>query len=224
MSNMAYRNVNEGNDKLVIGKDISSDLFARVLISAERYACGRASYIVGFVTSAIKRYSSILSREQIKAIIDDVEVNVAGDSSGWDVDANDWASLLSALKPTYELGDEDIIGVKQNDNMTISQTDWQLLSCGAAIRYDEDVKSDKRNVSIQEYVDIIKRLPSDLAMSAKATIASDIAITDQWVSFTHDPNVPTDLYPLRMLVGLPDPCMESMSSDIYRPNTAMIGA
>ena len=222
----AYKNDVNNKNELIIGKDIDKDLFARILISAERYACGQtASYIVDFVSTEIKRYASILTREQMKTIIDDVEVSIAGDDAGWNIDANAWASLIAHLKPIYDLGDDDIIFPVEQTPMSISQDDWQMLSCGAALRYDMTVKKDKRNVAIREYIHIIQNLPVRLAASAKSIVASDIVMTDQWTSFMHDSDTPADLHPLRMLVGLPDATSSAcMNTTMSYKNNSMIGA
>lgn len=214
-----------GDNAIIIGKDIDKNLLARVLISAERYACRLATtYIAEFVSSSIKRYSSVLTREQVKSVIDDIEANISGDDAGWNIDVNDWALLVSNLKQSYDLIGEDIIGGNNNSNMTISINDWQMLSCGAAIKYDMSVKSDKRNVTIKEYIGIIKSLPAPLAAQAKSLIASDIITTDRWIQLTHDPTAPSDFAPLRLIVGLPDSTTSGTSSQINYAATAEIGA
>lgn len=219
---MAYGNANK--TILEIGTDIDRGLLARILLSAERYASGQPVYIVEFVAKQIGKYSDVLTREQLKGIIDDIDENTAGKSDGWNIDENAWASLASQLKFKYELGGEgDAIIPASTKPMGIHEDDWQMLSCGTALRYDMGVTKAERNVSIGEYVKILKNLPSYLASAAKVTIASDIVMSDQWMTLDGG-NVPSDLYPLRTLVGLPDSTAAPMNAPIPAASMAAIGA
>ena len=219
---MTYGNANK--TILEIGTDIDSGLLARILLSAERYASGQPVYIVEFVAKQIGKYADVLTREQLKGIIDDIDENTAGKSDGWNIDENAWASLASQLKFKYELGSEgDAIIPASTKPMAIHEDDWQMLSCGTALRYDMGVTKAERNVSIGEYVKILKNLPLALASAAKVTIASDIVMSDQWMSFNGG-NVPSDLYPLRALVGLPDSTVAPMNAPVPAASMAVIGA
>lgn len=219
---MAYGNANKIN--LEIGADIDSGLLARILLSAERYASGQPVYIVEFVAKQIGKYADVLTREQLKDIIDDIDENTAGKSDGWNIDENAWASLASQLKFKYELGGEgDAIIPASTAPMAIHEEDWQMLSCGTALRYDMGVTKAERNVSIGEYVKILKNLPPALASAAKVTIASDIVMSDKWMTLDGG-NVPSDLYPLRALVGIPDSTVAPITAPIHAVSMAAIGA
>ena len=219
---MAYGNANK--TILEIGTDIDRGRLARILLSAERYARGQPASIGEFVANQTGKYADVLTREQLKDIIDDIDENTAGKSDGWNIDENAWASLASQLKFKYELGGEsDAIIPASTAPMAIHEDDWQMLSCGTALRYDMGVTKAERNVSIGEYVKILKNLPPYLASAAKVTIASDIVMSDQWMAFDGG-NVPSDLYPLRALVGLPDSTVAPMNAPIPTASMAAIGA
>ena len=81
----------------------------------------------------------------------------------------------------------------------------------------------ERNVSIGEYVKILKNLPPYLASAAQVIIASDIVMSDQWMTLDGG-NVPSDLYPLRTLVGLPDSTVAPMNVPVHAASMTAIGA
>lgn len=75
----------------------------QILICAVRYALGRRSYIVGYVTEYVKYKIKALSKECINIIIRDIEEELeryhnAGQTLGDDCDEKDWCRLLELLK------------------------------------------------------------------------------------------------------------------------------
>lgn len=78
-------------------KDISM-----ILVSAERYALGRRTYIVGWTCEIIKKNMHLLSDKDKAVMIRDLENPI---SYGDECDKNEWMLLLNELR-------------KENENVT----------------------------------------------------------------------------------------------------------
>lgn len=66
-----------------------------MLISAERYALGRRTYIVSWTCKIIKRNIHILSKKHIEVMISDIQNAI---DYGDDCDKKEWEELLTELK------------------------------------------------------------------------------------------------------------------------------
>lgn len=136
-----------GDSFAIGGPVVDAGDFSRILVAAERYACGRATYVVGSTAAAIVRYKSFLSEEQLDGIVEDVEGREAKDASdresgkepacgisrlGMDFDRDVWLRLVANIKggePFYT----GFYEVKQSDSVS---TDDLYLLIVSAFRYD----------------------------------------------------------------------------------------
>lgn len=75
-------------------KDISM-----ILVSAERYALGRMSYIVSWTYEVIKRNLHLITEQDKKVMIEDIE---KCKNYGHDIDKTCWSELLEVLKKSLE--------------------------------------------------------------------------------------------------------------------------
>lgn len=80
---------------------INGDLedISAMLLSAERYALGRQTYIVEWTCSFIKNNMHLLTEGNKKVMIRDIE---QCDNYGWDCDEKEWKRLLVKLKSLSE--------------------------------------------------------------------------------------------------------------------------
>ena len=76
----------------VNGKD--EDLSA-MLLSAERYALGRQTYIVQWTCEFLANNTHLITTHDLKVIIRDIE---QCEYYGWDCDKAEWLKLLKILK------------------------------------------------------------------------------------------------------------------------------
>lgn len=74
------------------GKD--EDLSA-MLLSAERYALGRQTYIVQWTCEFLANNTHLITTNDLKVIIRDIE---QCECYGWDCDKEEWIKLLKILK------------------------------------------------------------------------------------------------------------------------------
>lgn len=75
-------------------KDISM-----ILVSAERYALGRMSYIVSWTYEVIKRNLYLITEQDKRVMIEDIE---KCKNYGHDIDKTCWSELLEVLKKSLE--------------------------------------------------------------------------------------------------------------------------
>ena len=66
-----------------------------ILLSAERYALGRQTYIVQWTCEVIGGNTHLLTTKDLKVMIRDIE---QCDNYGWDCDKKEWLELLDILK------------------------------------------------------------------------------------------------------------------------------
>ena len=76
----------------VNGKD--EDLSA-MLLSAERYALGRQTYIVQWTCEFLTNNTHLITTHDLKVVIRDIE---QCECYGWDCDKEEWIKLLKILK------------------------------------------------------------------------------------------------------------------------------
>lgn len=69
----------------------------QMMISAERYALGRRTYIVGVITMYIARHIDEMSDQCRHVLIDDIK-NPLCDDYGDECDKKDWLWLLEKLE------------------------------------------------------------------------------------------------------------------------------
>jgi len=70
-----------------------------ILVSAERYALGRMTYIVGWTCEIIKKNMHLLSEKDKKVMIRDIETAI---SYGDECDKQEWMILLQRLRKEIE--------------------------------------------------------------------------------------------------------------------------
>ncbi len=73
-----------------------------MLVSAERYALGRRTYIVGWTCKVIKNNIDLLTEKDIQVIIRDIEEAY---SYGDECDEANWKVLLKILKERCEMNE-----------------------------------------------------------------------------------------------------------------------
>lgn len=73
----------------------NKDDLSMMLVSAERYALGRRTYIVHWTCEFIKNNIHLLSNKDKQVMIRDIENPI---SYGDDCDEKDWKKLLAILK------------------------------------------------------------------------------------------------------------------------------
>lgn len=73
----------------------NKDDLSMILVSAERYALGRKTYIVQWTCEFIKNNIHLLSNKDKQVIIRDIENPI---SYGDDCDEKEWKKLLEVLK------------------------------------------------------------------------------------------------------------------------------
>lgn len=66
-----------------------------MLLSAERYALGRQTYIVQWTCEVIGGNTHLLTTKDLKVMIRDIE---QCNNYGWDCDEKEWTELLNILK------------------------------------------------------------------------------------------------------------------------------
>lgn len=70
-----------------------------MLLSAERYALGRQTYIVQWTCEVIKKNTHLLTGKDKQVMIRDIE---KCNNYGWDFDKKEWLELLEVLKKSLE--------------------------------------------------------------------------------------------------------------------------
>lgn len=75
-------------------KDISM-----ILVSAERYALGRMSYIVSWTYEVIKKNLHLITEQDKRVMIEDIE---KCKNYGHDIDKTCWGELLEVIKKSLE--------------------------------------------------------------------------------------------------------------------------
>lgn len=70
-----------------------------ILVSAERYALGRRTYIVSWTCEIIKKNMHLLSEKDKKVMIRDIETAI---SYGDECDKQEWMLLLKKLRKEIE--------------------------------------------------------------------------------------------------------------------------
>ena len=73
----------------------NSDDISAMLVSAERYALGRQTYIVQWTCEVIGGNTHLLTTKDLKVMIRDIE---QCNKYGWDCDEKEWLELLDILK------------------------------------------------------------------------------------------------------------------------------
>ena len=73
----------------------NKDDLSMILVSAERYALGRKTYIVNWTCEFIENNLALLTDKDRQVMIRDLENPI---SYGDDCDENDWKRLLAKLK------------------------------------------------------------------------------------------------------------------------------
>lgn len=73
----------------------NKDDMSMILVSAERYAMGRRTYIVGWVCEFIKNNLHLLTEKDKRVMIRDIENAI---SYGDECDKSEWLNLLEKLK------------------------------------------------------------------------------------------------------------------------------
>lgn len=74
-----------------------------ILVSAERYALGRRTYIVGWTCEIIKKNMHLLSEKDKQVMIRDLENPI---SYGDECDKQEWMLLLKKLKGRCQNGNQ----------------------------------------------------------------------------------------------------------------------
>lgn len=77
----------------------NKDDLSMILVSAERYALGRRTYIVHWTCEFIKNNTHFLSDKDRQVMIRDLESAI---SYGEDCDKKDWKDLLKVLKENFK--------------------------------------------------------------------------------------------------------------------------
>lgn len=70
-----------------------------MLLSAERYALGRMTYIVQWTCEVIEKNLHLINEKNKKVMIRDIE---QCESYGWECDKKEWLKLLEVLKKSLE--------------------------------------------------------------------------------------------------------------------------
>jgi hypothetical protein len=73
----------------------NKDDLSMILVSAERYALGRKTYIVNWTCEFIENNLALLTKKDRQVMIRDIENPI---SYGDDCDEKDWKRLLAKLK------------------------------------------------------------------------------------------------------------------------------
>lgn len=68
-----------------------------ILMCAQRYALGRATYIVGTVADELIRHRDVLRPQWRQQIIRDIRDAVGEDRAGMDMDARRWLDVVAAF-------------------------------------------------------------------------------------------------------------------------------
>ena len=76
--------------------------FESMLISAERYSCGRRTYIVGSTAQYIRSLKSQLSDWCIKVILQDLADSFLRNQVGDSQDAQEWRKVVEELTKEQE--------------------------------------------------------------------------------------------------------------------------
>ena len=76
--------------------------FESMLISAERYSCGRRTYIVGSTSQYIRSLKGQLSDWCIKVILQDLADSFARGNVGDEMDMREWAKVVDELTKEQE--------------------------------------------------------------------------------------------------------------------------
>lgn len=69
-----------------------------VLLSAFRYALGRATYIVGDTARELIAHRDALPQHWRDQIVRDIDLAIGGDRAGMDCDARQWARVADAMR------------------------------------------------------------------------------------------------------------------------------
>lgn len=77
----------------------SKEDMSMILVSAERYALGRRTYIVGWVCEFIKNNLHLLTNKDRQVMIRDIENPI---SYGDECDKAEWLNLLEILKKDFK--------------------------------------------------------------------------------------------------------------------------
>lgn len=177
-------------------KGISSDVLSRIIVSAERYACGRMTYVVSASAMSIVRYAHLLSPEQKAGIISDIRDRasrkpVSPDSGitalGMDFDRRTWLDVLSALEDGTDFYEGLRKVIPAN---TIDTQDLRLL---ASCSFRNDIgygKSEGSGIglSLHEYAELFKALPEVFGTPGfRSNISRDLAdkVTEWWPERMH---------------------------------------
>ncbi|MGX2949699.1 hypothetical protein ACWIUA_02155 [Ursidibacter sp. B-7004-1] len=82
---------------------ITYDEFQMLIISAERYAIGRMTYVVSETCDLIANYLPSLSNNTLSVLIRDIKAHPKDSGSyGLKCDTENWLNLLSLLEAEYE--------------------------------------------------------------------------------------------------------------------------
>lgn len=85
------------DNKKIMGINFNGKIedISMMLLSAERYALGRQTYIVQWTCEVIGRNTHLLTTKDLKVMIRDIE---QCNNYGWDCDEKEWIELLNILK------------------------------------------------------------------------------------------------------------------------------
>lgn len=92
-----------------------------MLVSAERYAIGRQTYIVNWTCTFIKNNLHLLTEKDVNVMIKDIE---SASDYGADFDKKDWMNLLDALKMNTKKKDSnEELAIKQQETEKVKDCD-----------------------------------------------------------------------------------------------------
>ena len=78
----------------------NSEDMSMILVTAERYALGRRTYVVDWICEVIKNNIDLLTEKDIQVMIRDIEEAY---SYGDECDEAEWKALLNILKERREM-------------------------------------------------------------------------------------------------------------------------
>lgn len=89
----------------------NKDDLSAMLLSAERYALGRATYIVNWTCEVIANNLDLITLKDKKVMIRDIKEQADKDYDrpyGWECDKRDWMNLLEILEKRVEEEEREV--------------------------------------------------------------------------------------------------------------------
>lgn len=185
------------------GKDVTPDVLSRIVVAAERYACGRMTYVVSASATAIVRYAGFLSPEQKDGIISDIKERADSEpispgsgitALGMDCDRRTWLAVVSALESGADFYDGACRGTPSD---VIDVPDLRLLT-GCAFRHDIGYGTSSGSgigLSLHEYAELFESLPKVFDTPGfRSNVSRDLAerVFEWWPEHVSVPRLTED--------------------------------